>query len=228
MKILVGCEESQAVTIELRKLGHEAYSCDLLPCSGGHEEWHLQQDFFEAVNGYDWDKIISFPPCTHLTLSGAKHFAKKRENGIQLQGLRFFFEVWKLSDAVENPMGIINGGKYIKEWFPELHKEMIVNGFTFKPSQVIQPWQFGHEAQKTTCLWLKSLPELIPTKIVSKGDFYTTPGGKKMASWICDPVDENGKKLGYNTSEIKKIRSKTFSGIAKAMAEQWAGNINNQ
>ncbi len=221
MKILVGCEESQAVTIELRKLGHEAYSCDLLPCSGGHPEWHIQKDIFEVLKEDKYDKVITFPPCTHLVLSGAKHFAKKRESGVQLDGLRFFFELWKVSDAVENPMGIINGGKYILEHFPDLHKEMVEAGFTFKPQQIIQPWQFGHEAQKTTCLWLNGLPNLTPTQIVGKGDFYVTPRGKQMAKWICDPVGENGKKLGYNTPEIKKLRSKTFPGIAKAMAEQW-------
>jgi hypothetical protein len=224
MKILVGCEESQAVTIELRKLGHEAYSCDLLPCSGGYPEYHFQEDIFQVINSQKWDKIITFPPCTHLTLSGAKHFEKKRENGVQLDGLRFFFEMWKISDCTENPMGIINGGKYIKQWFPELHEEMIQYGFTFKPSQIIQPWQFGHKAQKTTCLWLRNLPLLKPTEIVDKGEFYITPSGKRMAAWICDPVDENGKKLGYGTAEIKKLRSKTFPGIAKAIAEQW-GNL---
>lgn len=220
MRILVACEESQTVTKELRKLGHEAFSCDLFDCSGGHPEWHYKQDVFEVLK-LGWDKVISFPPCTHLTLSGAKHFSKKRESGVQEEGLRFFFEIWKVSDCTENPMGIINGGKYIKEWFPELHREMTEAGFTFKPSQIIQPWQFGHMAQKTTCLWLRGFPVLQPTEIVSRGEFYTTPGGKQMAAWLCDPVDENGKKLGYNTEAIKKIRSKTFPGIAKAMAEQW-------
>lgn len=225
-RVLVACEESQAVTIEFRKLGFEAYSCDLLPCSGGHPEWHLQQDIFEVIND-KWDLIISFPPCTHLTLSGAKHFEKKRENGIQLEGLKFFFDIWKISDCTENPMGIINGGKYIQKHFPDLHKEMLRAGFPFKPAQIIQPFQFGHNAQKTTCLWTKSLPNLNHTNVVSKGDFYITPNGKKMAKWICDPVGNNGKKLGYNTLEIKILRSKTFPGIAKAMAEQWGNYIKN-
>lgn len=237
MKILLGCEESQAVMKELRLLGHEAYSCDLLECSGGYPEYHFKADVFNIIKGVpgsywiteagtkvnvcEWDIIISFPPCTHLTLSGARHFESKRKSGVQEEGLRFFFEIWKMSDAVENPMGIINGGKYILEHFPDLHKEMTGYGFPFKPSQVIQPYQFGHEAQKTTCLWLNGLPELIPTNIVGKGQFYTTPTGKLMPSWSHDAVGENGKKIGYNTAEIKKLRSKTFPGIAKAMAEQW-------
>ncbi len=118
-------------------------------------------------------------------------------------------------------MGIINGGKYISEHFPVLFKEMVEDGFPFKPTQVIQPWQFGNEAQKTTCLWLKGLPPLAPTRVVGKGDFYTSPGGKVLPAWYGDAIGKDGKKLSYNGSEIKKVRSKTFPGIAKAMAEQW-------
>lgn len=204
MKILIACEESQAVTIEFRKLGHEAYSCDILPCSGGHPEWHLQQDVTELLR-QEWGMIIAFPPCTDLCVSGAKHFAKKRADGRQQRSIEFFmmFAFNKCPKiAIENPVGIMSS---------EFRK----------PNQIIQPWQFGDKAQKTTCLWLKGLPELKYTNIVDKGDFYITPGGKKMPSWMSDPIGDNGKKLGYNTSEIKKLRSKTFSGIAKAMAQQW-------
>jgi hypothetical protein len=104
--------------------------------------------------------------------------------------------------SIENPVGIMSS----------IHK---------KPSQIIQPWHFGHEAQKTTCLWLKNLPLLQHTNVVGKGDFYTTPTGKKMASWMCDPVGADGKKLAYGSAEIKKVRNKTFQGIADAMANQW-------
>jgi len=148
MKILVACEESQSVTKAFRRLGHEAFSCDLLPCSGGQPEWHYQRDVFEVINNGLWDKIIAFPPCTHLTLAGAKHFEKKRNSGVQEESIRFFFEIWKKADCIENPMGIMNGGKYIKEWFPALHKEMQDEGFPFCPSQTIQPFMFGDPVKK--------------------------------------------------------------------------------
>src|SRR5687768_16975343 len=119
MKILLGCEESQAVCVEFRKLGFEAYSCDLLPCSGGHPEWHFQEDIFSVYNNRGpWGLVITFQPCTDLTVSGARWFEAKRNNGSQEKSIRFFFEVWKISNCSENPIGIMNGGKYIKKWFP--------------------------------------------------------------------------------------------------------------
>lgn len=223
--ILVGCEESQAVCIAFRALGFQAFSCDILPCSGNHPEWHIQGDIFEAIKTRAWDFIISFPPCTHLAVSGAKHFDKKRADGRQEEGIRFFFEVWKHSDCSENPIGILNGGEYIKKWFPTLHAEMTDAGFPFKPAQIIQPWQFGDTAQKSTCLWLKNLPLLMHTQIVEKGDFYISPQGKKLPAWYGDAVGKDGKKLSYNGDEIKKVRSKTFPGIAKAMADQWGNYL---
>jgi hypothetical protein len=221
MKVLISCEESQEVCKAFRAKGHEAFSCDILPPSGGHPEWHLQMDVFEAVKLKEWDLIISFPPCTDLALSGAKHFEKKRIDGRQEKSIRFFFEMWKLSNCCENPMGIINGGKYISIHFPILFKEMVEVGFPFKPSQIIQPWQFGDEAQKSTCLWIKNLPLLTHTKIVGKGEFYISPKGKSLPSWYGDAIGKDGKKLPYNGLEIKKVRSKTFPGIAAAMADQW-------
>ena len=221
MRILVACEESQAVTKELRKQGHEAFSCDLLPCSGGRTEWHYQKDVFEVVKE-GWDKIIAFPPCTHLTLAGAKHFEKKRKSGIQEENIRFFFELWKIADCIENPMGIMNGGKYIKEWFPEIHSEMVDNNFPFAPTQKIQPFEFGDPVKKTTCLWLKGLPKLVGTKNVEEDvEYYVSKGGAKMSAWYAKQIIVDGKKCGYNTPEFKKHRSTTFPGIAKAMAEQW-------
>lgn len=204
-RILVACEESQAVTIEFRKLGFEAYSCDILPCSGGYPEWHLQQDVTDLLK-QKWDAIIAFPPCTHLAVSGAKHFEQKRKDGRQQQGIDFFMlfaNVDCKKVAIENPIGIMS-----KIWR--------------KPTQIIQPWQFGDEAQKSTCLWLKGLPKLIPTKIVDKGAFYISPQGKKLPAWYGDAVGKDGKKIAYNSQEIKSIRSKTFLGIAQAMAEQWS------
>lgn len=201
MKVLNGCEESQAVTIEMRKLGIDAYSCDLEPCSGGHPEWHLQMDVFEAIKLKEWDMGIFFPPCTHLAVSGAAHFAAKRADGRQQESVKFFKNIYNCSIpviAVENPLGIMS---------TELRK----------PDQIIQPWQFGDEAQKATCLWLKGLPLLLPTKIVSKGEFF------KCVNRKTGKEEYRAKFSQYAgpSPERAKMRSKTFPGIAKAMAEQW-------
>lgn len=197
MKVLVACEESQAVTIELRKLEHEAYSCDILPCSGGHPEWHLQEDVIPLLE-QEWDMIIAFPPCTHLCVSGAAWFEQKRKDGRQQQGIDFFmlFANAKCQKiAIENPIGIMS-----KIWR--------------KPDQIIQPWQFGDEYQKSTCLWLKGLPKLIPTDIVGKGEFITHKSGKTKPKWFADAF-----KLPPEQRAI--ARSKTFPGIAQAMAKQF-------
>ena len=186
MKILVACEESQAVTKELRKLGHEAYSCDIEPCSGGHPEWHLQVDALEMLK-IDWDMIIAFPPCTDLAVSGARYFEQKRQDGRQGKAIEFFMRFAEASCekiAIENPVGIMS-----TRWR--------------KPDQIIQPWQYGHGETKATCLWLKGLPKLRLTEIVE---------GREPRVWKMPPGKDRAK-----------IRSKTFSGIAKAMAEQWAG-----
>lgn len=196
MKILVACEESQAVTIELRRLGHEAYSCDVESCSGGHPEWHLQEDVTPLLKQH-WDMIIAFPPCTHLATSGAKHFAQKRADGRQQQGIDFFMLFSNLDCekvAIENPVGIMS-----TEWR--------------KPNQIINPYQFGDPFEKKTCLWLKGLPELQPTNIVTPPPRQVLSSGKTTPLWYSN--------CGGNRP---KARSKTFPGIAKAMAEQWAGD----
>ena len=154
MRILVGCEESQAVTIELRNLGYEAYSCDILPCSGGRPEWHIKEDVLKVIDR-GWDMLIAFPPCTHLALSGSQHWPQKQKDGRQKKAIDFFMSLVKApieKICIENPMSIMSTAYR-------------------KPDQIIQPWQFGHEAQKTTCLWLKNLNKLEPTNIVSKGEF---------------------------------------------------------
>ena len=187
-KILVACEESQAVTIEFRKLGHEAYSCDIEPCSGGYPEWHIQRDVKPLLE-QDWDMIIAFPPCTHLAVSGARYFAQKQKDGRQQQGLDFFmlFANAKCPRvAIENPIGIMS-----TKWR--------------KPNQIIQPWMFGHGETKATCLWLKNLPELKPTNIVD---------GREQRIFKMPPSHERSK-----------LRSKTYLGIAKGMAEQWGKTI---
>ena len=152
MRILVACEESQAVTKELRKLGHEAYSCDIEPCSGGHPEWHIKGDVLGLIEGgtfitcdfkphvvKKWDMIIAFPPCTDLAVSGARWFKEKRRLGIQQKSIEFFLNFTRLQApkvAIENPIGIMSS----------LYR---------KPDQIIQPWMFGHGETKATCLWLK-------------------------------------------------------------------------
>jgi site-specific DNA-cytosine methylase len=203
MKILVACEESQAVTKELRKLGHSAFSCDILPCSGGHPEWHIQGDVIEQLDK-GWDMLIAFPPCTHLAVSGARHFAKKIADGRQQQGIDFFMEMVNApipKKAIENPIGIMST-KYRK------------------PNQIIQPWEYGDKAQKSTCLWLEGLPCLKPTNIVGKGEFieFVSKKGvkKRQPKWYFDAL-----KKAKTPQERSTLRSKTFPGIAKAMAEQW-------
>ncbi|MDD4414652.1 MAG: hypothetical protein PHR14_08955 [Oscillospiraceae bacterium] len=216
MKILVACEESQAVTIELRNLGHEAYSCDIEPCSGGHPEWHLQQDVVPLLKE-KWDMIIAFPPCTHLCVSGAAWFEKKRQDGRQREGIEFFMKFVNADCdriAIENPVGIISGN-YISKWFADLQEKY---RFPVRHTQTIQPWQFGDPFEKSTCLWLKNLPNLEPTNIVEPEERYFYKSGKSMPEWYAEAF-----KLP--PAERAKVRSKTFPGIAKAMAEQWAGNI---
>ena len=203
MKILVGCEESQAVTKELRKLGHEAYSCDILPCSGGRPDYHIQGDIIKQLDK-GWDMLIAFPPCTHLAVSGARHFPQKIADGRQQQGIDFFMSMINApipKIAVENPIGIMST-KYRK------------------PDQIIHPWMFGDKASKSTCLWLKGLPLLLPTEIVDKGEFFewVDKNGKKkrQAKWYMDAL-----KKAKTNAERSTLRSKTFQGIAKAMATQW-------
>lgn len=189
MNILVACEYSGAVRDEFARMGHNAWSCDLLPSETLGN--HYQGDVLGILRD-DWDIIIAHPPCTHLAVSGAKHFAKKRLDGRQQEAINFFMEFTDLPSpfiCIENPVGIMS-----TVWM--------------RPTQIIQPWQFGDPFQKTTCLWLKNLPKLEPTKIVSKGEFVTTPSGKRLPKW-------------YSDHTSSKIRSKTFPGIARAMAEQW-------
>lgn len=203
MRVLVACEESQRVCIAFRQKGHEAYSCDVEPCSGGHPEWHIQDDVLKHLNK-EWDLIIAHPPCTYLTVAANKYYnvEKYGENAIKRQydrkkAIEFFMQFTDLKCpkiAIENPIGIMS--TYYK-----------------KPTQIIQPYQFGHTERKATCLWLKGLPKLNPTNIVEP-DIIKHPSGK------------TDSRLHYETfklpaKERSKMRSKTFKGIAKAMAEQW-------
>lgn len=196
-KILLACEESQAVTKQFRLLGHEAFSCDIEPCGGSNPEWHLQQDVLPLLKNH-WDLIIAFPPCTHLACSGAAWFKEKRKDGRQQQGIDFFMEFANCACprvAIENPVGVMSS-----VWR--------------KPDQIIQPYQFGDSFSKKTCLWLKNLPALNPTNVVDPGERIKYESGKTMPKWYADAF-----KLP--PFERAKIRSRTFPGIAKAMAEQW-------
>ena len=218
MIVLVACEESQEVCKAFRKRGHDAYSADIQECSGGHPEWHILGDVIPLINGDctfytmdgklhkiigEWDMIIAFPPCTDLACSGARHFARKRADGTQEASKQFFL---KFTEAkckrivIENPVGIMS------------------NCYR-KPDQIVQPWQFGENYQKTTCLWfVGDVPKLTPNCTI-KPDF-------KYHTWI----DKNGKMKRqtqwYYDTRIKgnnrgKIASKTPPGLAIAMANQW-------
>lgn len=203
MKVLVACEESQAVTKELRRLGHEAYSCDIIPCSGGHPEWHIQVDALELLK-IKWDMIIAHPPCTYLTNAGARHLWK----GHQLNQERYE----KGLEAKEFFMAFLNAD------CPKIAVENPIPSKVFelpKYTQTVQPYEYGHPYTKKTCLWLKGLDPLVPTDIV-----------EPEATW-CPSGSYSGKHgdkhRGMFTKDRAKNRSKTFPGIAKAMAEQWAG-----
>ena len=197
MKILIACEESQAVCKAFRAKGHEAYSCDILPCSGGHPDWHIQGDVVPLLKE-EWDMVIAFPPCTHLAVSGAAWFEKKRADGRQQEGIDFFMQFANVNCpkvAIENPVGIMSS-------------------LWRKPDQIIQPWWFGDRASKKTCLWLKGLPILVAKNIVDDGEWTTFKSGKRSPKWFADAY-----KL--SPQERSKARSKTFQGIADAMAEKW-------
>ena len=221
MKILVACEESQAVTIELRKLGHEAYSCDVEAQSGGHDEWHIQADVLPLINGSceiktvngdrhsilgKWDMIIAFPPCTYLSNAGAnrlfpqKGVLNEERYKKGLKAKEFFMKFYNADCdkiAIENPVA--------------------TRIYKLPPyTQIIQPYEYGHPYSKRTCLWLKGLPKLIPTKIITENIISWVSGGSKDSKG--NPRKQSGTKF-----RDSKRKSKTFQGIAQAMAEQWTG-----
>ena len=206
MRILVACEESQAVTIELRRLGHEAYSCDIQPCSGGHPEWHIQGDALELIK-MRWDMIIAHPPCTYLTVTGNRWFnvekygerAMKRFEARE-EAVKFFMAFANADCpriAIENPIGHMSSAYR-------------------KPDQTVHPYMFGDPERKATCFWLKGLKPLTPTDIVPPRIIRYKNGKGTDSPWHMETM-----KLP--PAERAKARSKTFPGIARAMAEQWAG-----
>lgn len=215
MKVLIACEESQATCKEFRKLGHEAYSCDLLPCSGKHKEWHIQGDAIKEAYSGKYQLMIAHPPCTYLAVSGARWLYNK--DGTKNQ------ERWnKQEEALDFVRKLMNAPiKHIALENPI----SVISSYIRKPDQIVQPYMFGDEAQKSTCLWLKNLPLLKPTNIVGKGEFieFIAKDGKKkrQPKWYFEAL-----KNAKTTEERRTLRSKTFTGMAKAFAEQW-GNLSN-
>ena len=232
LNILIACEESQALTTEFRLLGHNAYSCDLLPCSGGHPEWHFNMDVFKVIKSHGgilqngdkikikgkWDMMVAHPPCTFLAVSGARWYYHPQDNTLPTvqrrphprflnrakdrdEALDFFIKLCEApidKIAVENPIGIVST-KYRK------------------PDQIIHPWMFGDEASRATCLWLKNLPLIEPTNIVEKGERIYLSSGKSLPKWYSDALTKS-----KSDAERRTLRSKTFKGMALAMAEQWS------
>lgn len=201
LRVLVACEYSGTVRDAFSALGHYAISCDLLPTDSPGN--HHQGDIFEVMDD-GFDLMVAHPPCTHLAVSGARHFHKKQKE--QAEALDFVRRLMAANIrhiAIENPVSIISSK-------------------IRKPDQIIQPWMFGDPFQKTTCLWLKELPNLTPTKIVDKGAFHEwvdkkTGKKKRQAVW-----DMEAFKKGVDRG---KVRSKTFQGIADAMAQQWSTHV---
>lgn len=201
MRILVACEESQVVCGAFREKGHDAYSCDIQPCSGGHPKWHIQRDVTDVLKE-KWDIIIAHPPCTYLTVTGNRWFNVEKYGEKAIQRMKYREEAIKFfmmfvnakcdKIAIENPVGIIN----------TIYR---------KPDQIVQPYWFGDAAEKRTCLWLKNLPILKPTNIVEPPPRQKLKSGKSMPEWY-----SNAK-----FSDRSKIRSTTFKGLAEAMADQW-------
>ncbi len=216
MKVLIACEESQRVCTEFRRLGHEAYSCDIEPCSGGNPEWHIQADVLPLLNGNcefetadgtvhrvggKWDMIIAFPPCTYLTSAGNRWFnaARYGEKAVKRHrdredAVRFFMKFAEADCgkvAIENPLGVMSTAYR-------------------RPDQIIQPYMFGDAFEKRTCLWLRGLPLLLPTNVVAAPPRQVFSSGRTLPSWYSN--------CGGNRA---RERSRTFPGIAKAMAEQW-------
>jgi len=205
MKVLIACEYSGAVRDAFLKNGHYALSCDLLPTDSPGP--HYQGSIFDILYQDQWDLMIAHPPCTFLAVSGNRWLYNKdgSKNKERWENRRLALDfVQALMDApiprivIENPVSVISS---------EIRK----------PDQIIQPWQFGDEAQKTTCLWLKNLPKLKPSKIVGKGEIVTFKSGKRMSKWMCEA-------FRLPKAERQKLRSKTFPGIAEAIANQW-GNL---
>ena len=197
LKVLIGCEESQAICKAFRNAGHEAYSNDIDACSGENPEWHLQMDVMKAIDFMEWDLIILHPPCTYMAVSGNRWYGTGMVgNSKRMEAVKWTEELWNKAInkckfvALENPVGVLN------KFIPTLPKP-----------QYIQPWQFGHGETKRTGFWLHNLPNLTPTDIVE---------GREQLIWKMGPSAERGR-----------LRSKTYEGIAQAIVNQWGNFVLN-
>lgn len=224
MNVLIACEESQRVCMAFREFGHTAFSCDILECSGGHPEWHIKSDClpllkaehitFTTEDGVfhivpSWDLLIAHPPCTFLTCTGNRWFniekygdAARQRHKQREEAAKFFMQFANAPIeriCIENPVGYMN-----------THYR--------KPNQIISPFMFGNPFEKKTCLWLKNLPNLEATDIVKPEERIVYKSGKTMPKWYADLAS-------LPPAERSRERSKTFPGIAKAMAEQWGGAV---
>jgi len=208
-KILIACEESQTICKAFRELGHEAYSNDIMDCSGDHPEWHLKMDAFEAIKSDRWDCMVAHPPCTYLTITGNKWFKPEFKDRFperhqqREDAIKFFLDLYNIDIpyiAIENPVGVMSS-----RWR--------------KPDQYVQPYEYGDPHSKKTGLWLKGLPKLIPTKIVEP-QFHIYKDGRRDPIWHVET-------LKLSPEERSKARSKTFPGIASAIANQWGNFLNN-
>lgn len=230
--VLIACEESQTVCKAFRKLGFNAYSCDILPCSGGHPEWHLHCDVLgvirdkrgtletgdEFVLDGEWDLMIAHPPCTYLSVSGARWYYHPEDKDLPIEQRRphpnFPTRAQDRKEAIDFFLALANAD------IPRIAIENpvgIMSKLFHKPNQIVQPYWFGDEATKTTCLWLKNLPQLTPTKIVGKGERVVLSSGKSLPKWYSDSFNTK-----ISTEMRRTLRSKTFQGFADAMAEQWS------
>lgn len=230
--VLIACEESQTVCNAFRKFGFNAYSCDILTCSGGHPEWHLHCDVLGVIRdkrgvletGEDffldgeWDLMIAHPPCTYLSVSGARWYYHPDDKDLPIDQRRphpnFPTRAQDRKEAIEFFLALANAN------IPRIAIENpvgIMSKLFRKPNQIVQPYWFGDEATKTTCLWLKNLPDLTPTKIVGKGERVVLSSGKSLPKWYSDSFNTK-----ISTEMRRTLRSKTFQGFADAMAEQWS------
>ena len=236
--ILIACEESQRVCNAFRELGFNAFSCDLLPCSGGHPEWHFQQDVLDVIKNHggllqngstkfvdgNWDLMVAHPPCTYLAVSGVKWYYHPDDKDLPIEKRRphpkFPNRAKDREDGASFFMALANASI---ERIAIENPVGIMNTRFRKPDQIVQPWMFGDSASKKTCLWLKNLPKLIPTEIVDEGEYIEFGSGRRLAKWYSDGLTKT-----KTPEERRTWRSKTFPGFAKAIAEQWGNFLLNE
>ncbi len=238
LNVIVACEESQRVCQEFRRLGHNAFSSDLLKCSGGHPEWHFNHDVLEVIknkggileNGDevyidgDWDLMVAHPPCTFLAVSGAKWYYHPDDKHLPVEERRPHPSFPDRAKDREEGAGFFMALANADVPFIAIENPVgIMNTRYKKPEQVVQPYHFGDSASKKTCLWLKNLPPLEYTDVVDPGEYIEFSSGKRIAKWYSDGLTKT-----KSAEERRTWRSKTFPGFAKAVAEQWSEYVLNE